>query len=100
MSLPKSPVTQFFTMKSIILWILSLSVFSSGMILIYTRHQSCALHVMLQKIQKQKDALHIEWTRLLLEQSTWSSDIRIEKIARENLNMVLPVAHQMRVIKP
>ncbi len=100
MSLPLSPVSQFFNLKALILGILSICVVSSAIVLIYTQHHSRELHTVLQKIQQTKDGLHIEWTRLLLEQSTWASDIYVEKIARENLNMLLPLTQQVVVIKP
>jgi cell division protein FtsL len=100
MSLPLSPVSQFFNLKALILLILSVCVVGSAILLIYTKHDSRELHTVLQKIQQTKDTLHIEWTRLLLEQSTWASDIRVEKIAREKLDMLLPVPQQVVVIKP
>lgn len=100
MSVSKSPVQQFLNIQSLVLLILSLSVIASALLLVYTRHQSRELHTVLQKIQHQKDTLHVEWTRLLLEQSTWASDIRVEKIAREELNMTMPSPNQMVVIKP
>lgn len=100
MSLPLSPVSQFFTIKALILLILGFSVFGSAMILVYAKHCSREFHTVLQKMQQNKDALHVEWTRLLLEQSTWASDIRVEKIARENLGMTIPSPNQMMVITP
>lgn len=100
MKLPASPVIQFLTINALILFILGLCVFGSSMVLVYAQHASREFHTVLQKIQQSKDAVHIEWTRLLLEQSTWASDIRVEKIARENLNMVIPAPNQITVIKP
>jgi cell division protein FtsL len=100
MSFPRSPVAQFYTIQSVVLGLLSLAVIASAMVLVYTRHQSRELHMVLQKMQQQRDKLHAEWTQLLLEQSTWASDIRVEKIAREQLNMLIPLPNQMVVMKP
>ena len=44
----------------------------------------------LQKLELARDQLNEEWGRLQLEQSTWATDDRIERIAREKLNMQNP----------
>lgn len=60
---------------------------------VYVKHQKRLLHVELQQLYAQRDALHVEWSKLLLEQGTWESDQRVEKIAREQLGMVVPKKH-------
>ena len=52
---------------------------------------SRVLFVQLQEAQGLRDQLNIDWGRLQLEQSTWATHGRIEKIVRERLNMKLPV---------
>ena len=42
------------------------------------------------------DELQIEWGRFQLEQSTWATHWRVEKIAREKLNMDL--IHKERLV--
>jgi cell division protein FtsL len=41
------------------------------------------------------DALDVEWGQLQLEQSTWANHSRVEKIAREKLQMKTPPAAQV-----
>jgi len=53
----------------------------------------------LQQLHKQVDELDIEWGRLQLEQSTWSSHGRIEKVARNKLQMKLPKANEILYIR-
>ena len=43
-----------------------------------------------QKLETTRDDLNEEWGRLQLEQSTWATDDRIERIARDDLNMKIP----------
>jgi cell division protein FtsL len=40
------------------------------------------------------------WGRLLLEQSTWAAHHRVERLARKQLGMRLPEAHELEVVLP
>ena len=83
----------------VVVAILILAIMSSAISVIYSKHQSRKLCVELQKLDKQIDELNIEWGRLQLEQSTWSSHGRVEKIARNKLHMTLPKANEILYIK-
>jgi len=77
---------------------LILAVVLSAVAVVYSKHQSRKLFVELQALYQQIDELDIEWGRLQLEQSTWSSHGRIEEIARKKLNMTLPKANDILYI--
>jgi len=74
-------------------------VLISAIAVIYSKHESRKLFVELQALHKQIDEINVEWGRLQLEQSAWSSHGRIEKIARNKLNMKLPKADEIIYIK-
>lgn len=78
---------------------LIVAIMLSAISVIYSKHQTRKLFVDLQKLHKQIDELNIEWGRLQLEQSAWSSHGRIEKIARKKLHMKLPKANEILYIK-
>jgi len=50
----------------------------------------------LQVLQNKFDDLQIEWGRLQLEQSAWATHGRVEKLAREKLEMDL--VHKERLV--
>lgn len=79
--------------------LLIVAVMGSALGVIYSKHQSRKLFVQLQELHKQVDELNIDWGRLQLEQSAWSSHGRIEKIARKKLKMKLPGANEILYIK-
>lgn len=79
--------------------LLVLANMATSMGVIYSKHQTRKLFVELQALHKQIDELNIEWGRLQLEQSAWSSHGRIEKIARTKLKMKLPSANEVLYIK-
>ncbi len=43
-----------------------------------------------QQLAMRRDALRVEWGRLLLEQGTLTQQQRVERIARHRLDMVMP----------
>lgn len=86
-----------------IMWVvigaLILATMASAIAVIYSKHESRKLFVELEKLHKQIDEINIEWGRLQLEQSAWSSHGRIEKIAQKKLNMKLPKADEIIYIR-
>lgn len=75
-------------------------VLMSAVGLVYSKHLTRKLFVELQQLNKEVVGLNTEWGRLQLEQSAWSDHGRIERIARERLDMVIPEADQVAFIKP
>ena len=45
---------------------------------------------LLERTRRQQQSLQEQWGRLLLEESAFSSPSRVERVAREQLKMVLP----------
>lgn len=78
---------------------LSILIFVSSIGIIYSKHSSRQLFAQLQALQSQRDELHVEWSQLLLEQGTWATDIRVERVAREHLNMVVPLPDTVVVLR-
>jgi len=58
--------------------------------LVYTRHQSRLRFVALQQLERQRDALDAEWSRLKIQQATLDSPQTVATAARDRLNMVVP----------
>lgn len=69
---------------------LAITTFVSAMGVIYSKHQSRKRFVELTQLQQHRDELNTYWGRLQLEQSTWATHGRIEKIARTKLQMEIP----------
>lgn len=68
----------------------------TGVGIVYTKHSARKSFIELQSKQNTYDELQVEWGRLQLEQSAWATHGRIEKIAREKLNMDL--VHEDRLV--
>lgn len=77
-------------MLRLVLAMLVLAIFTSSIAVIEARHESRKLFVQLQLAERQRDHMNEEWGRLQLEQATWATHSRIERLAREKLDMVVP----------
>lgn len=80
--------------------LLMCAVFLSSLQLVLVRHENRMLFIELQKLQQQRDTLNVEWGQLQLEQSTLAEHNRIETIAREQLDMIMPAQNNLILIKP
>lgn len=80
--------------------LLALLVLASAVGVVATKHQSRKLFVELERLTVERDELNIDWGRLQLEQSTWSTHGRIEQVAHERLHMRLPGAAEIRIVVP
>ena len=69
---------------------LFLALVVSGVAVIHTQHLHRKLFVELKALEHERDALEDEWGRLLLERSLWAAHDRIERIARERLDLGMP----------
>ena len=67
---------------------------------VYAKYASRKYFVELQSLRNERDAIDVEWGRLQLEQSTWATHGRVERLARERLNMRIPEAREILVIRP
>lgn len=69
----------------------------SAHLLIQVTHQARNLHVRLQLLEGARDDLQVEWGRLLLEESALVSPLRLEQLARQELNLQLPEASRLQI---
>lgn len=80
--------------------LLVLATVISGVSVVYARHKHRQAYVELSRLEKQRDELNIEFSRLQLEQATWSETNRIEQIAAERLGMSFPQDLDVVVVRP
>ena len=67
---------------------------------VVARHKHRQLFVELNGLEKARDELNVEFSRLQLEQATWAESTLIDRTARERLGMVLPKADEIVVVRP
>lgn len=82
--------------RVVLIIVLFLANVFTGVGIVYTKHSTRKSFIELQNMQSSFDELQVEWGRLQLEQSAWATHGRIEKLAREKLNMDL--VHEERLV--
>jgi cell division protein FtsL len=82
------------------LLVLVVAVMVSAEAVVRSKHESRKLFVQLQGLEKARDQMSVEWGQLQLEQGTWATHGRVERIARKRLNMVIPKNEQVVIVKP
>ena len=87
-------------MRAMLVPVLLLVVVITAISAAYARHQSRKLFVELQSLESQRDAMNVEWGQLQLEQSTHTTHGKVEEGARQRLDMIIPAAGQVVILRP
>jgi len=85
---------ELLTFNAVLLLLVLVSAFAT----IYSTHACRALYTQLQDLESSQWYLQEDYGRLLLEQSTWASHYRVEKVARSDLGMGPPNLARYKVI--
>ena len=80
--------------------ILVLILIGCALGVVTSQHKARKLFVELQKEQEWAQQLEVEWGQLQLEQSTWATHARIERIAGKSLQMRMPDAAHTQLVTP
>ncbi len=77
-----------------------LAVIMSAISVVYVSHLCRELYSELSSLEQEANALQVEWGRYLLEQSSWASLSRVEQLAESRLDMRVPRAEEIVVVRP
>ncbi len=81
-----------------LIFILLAVLVACALALVASQHTARKLYVELQREEATAKKIDIEWGQLQLEQGTWATHGRIERIATRDLNMRLPAAARIEVV--
>lgn len=87
-------------LRLFLLVLLATAVIGSGIAVVHARQQHRQAYVELTRLERSRDELNIEFSRLQLEQATWSETNRIEQIATERVGMRFPEGAEVVVLTP
>ena len=79
---------------------LAVALLVSAVALVYVQHHRRMQFVELRKLERERDAMQVEWGQLKLEQSTWATHERIERLALDKLDMHMPAAAEVVLVSP
>jgi cell division protein FtsL len=67
---------------------------------IYCKHRARQMFVELEQLNARRDNLEIEWGQLQLEQSSWSTQAFVERVATTKLHMAMPPPKEIEIVAP
>ena len=79
-----------FSIRSLFILLLLMILLVTGFSVIYIKDKTREAVTELHSLEYQHDQMMVEQGKLLLEQNTWSSPIRIQNIAQNQLSMTTP----------
>ena len=82
----------------LVLSILWFAVLASAITVVTVRHEVRTQFIELQKLVKVRDGLVVEWGQLQIEQSTFATHGRIDRLAREKLKLKQPLAEDIIIV--
>lgn len=78
---------------------LLVAIVISAVAVIFSAYEYRLLFHEHQQLIQQRDDYQVEWGQLLLEQSAWAANNRVENQAREKLEMLVPEPDVIEVIR-
>ncbi|NIM29005.1 MAG: cell division protein FtsL [Gammaproteobacteria bacterium] len=79
---------------------IAIALLASAVATVYVQHHRRMQFVELRKLERERDRLQVEWGQLKLEQSTWATHERIERLALEKLDLHMPPAADVVLVNP
>lgn len=95
----RAPITLSIHKPGVGTLLLILIVLLSGLSVIYLADINRRLAIDVENATTIQNQLHTEWGKLLLEQSTWSSQARLQGLAAQKLGMQAPTPKQIVIVK-
>jgi cell division protein FtsL len=91
-------VSVFFSKAQVSTIVLIIGVLASALSIVYVTNNTRTLNAGLQQTYYERDQIHNQWGKLLLERSTWMMQARVEQIAEDKLGMFMPDSKSIVVI--
>ncbi len=94
------PLYRHTSLAAVAVLVLFVAVISTAVLVAYAANESRNMLNSLFVEMSKRDKLQADWGRLVLEHSTWTAHNRIESLAVEHLNMIIPEPGAVRVVTP
>lgn len=92
-------LTHLLSRRQMMVLLLAVAILFSALSVIYVTYMNKIMHANYQHVLAEQNQLQVQQSQLLLERSTWMSQVRIQTIAVKKLDMVLPDFQSIVVIR-
>ena len=80
-------------------FLLLLLLVISAQFVIYSSFEARGHINHLHQLERERNDMQVEWGQLLLEQSAWASHSRVESMVTEQLDMGVPLAQEIILVR-
>src|SRR5689334_6847887 len=91
-------VSVFLARFQFVLFSCVFAILISALGLVYVTNTTRSLNASIQQTLVERDRIHVEWRQLLLEKSTLLMQARIQNLAEDKMNMLVPEGKAVVVI--
>lgn len=77
--------------------VLAAATIVSGLYVVRAKHQARQLFAELEEVNRERDRLQVDWSRLTLELATWADHAKIEAVARAH-DLTEPNGRELLVV--
>ena len=88
------------SLRDFLLVLLVAAVLGSAVAVVYARQAHRQAYVQLNRLERERDELNNDFSRLQLEQATWAETNRIEQVATARVGMLFPAAPELVMARP
>jgi cell division protein FtsL len=75
------------------------AILFSALSLVYVKDLNRRLFIDSQGLQQNAESLQVAYSKLTLEESAWATPVRVQKVAEQKLDMQLPSADAIVLVK-
>ena len=86
--------------RTLIVTLLGVTLLLSAMAVIYSKYYSRLLFIDIQQQVKALDQYEVEWGQMQLELTGLTEQNRVERVALEQLKMMMPLREKIVYLKP
>jgi cell division protein FtsL len=73
------------------------SIWVSALAVIYSKHYARVWHAKSEQLQQRRQALHSEWSQLLVDVGSWANKSHLEQLAKQQ-NLIFPERTEILVV--
>ena len=87
------------SLSNLRIWVLVVAIMVSALSVVYITDLNRRLFIDYQNLQQANSEVNVDYGKLLLEQGAWSMQGRVQVVAANSLNMVIPPSSNIVMLK-
>ncbi|MCH9769360.1 MAG: cell division protein FtsL [Gammaproteobacteria bacterium] len=95
----RAPAKTRISISRVAIALVGIGILLSALGVVYMKDLNRRLFIQYQTLLQQRSQYQTQWGKLLLEQSTWSTQASVQNYATKHLNMVMPKSNNVVMVE-